>query len=80
MTNQGCTGQHLCPTCNELKPCAFGRCAVFNELKCDSCLYVEEYGPKTVDIIEKAIAVAAMLDDATTSVGGDARIVAAIRR
>jgi uncharacterized protein (UPF0261 family) len=33
---------------------------------CDSCSYVEEYGPKAASIIEKAIAVAAKLDDASS--------------
>ncbi len=48
-----------------VKPCAFGICGVAGEVKCDSCLYVEEYGPKAAKIIEAAIGVAAKLHDAT---------------
>ena len=62
---QSCGGKHLCPSCQIVKPCAFGICGVAGELKCDSCLYVEEYGPKAAKIIEAAIGVAAKLHDAT---------------
>jgi len=58
-----CGGKHFCPTCREVKPCAFGACAVVRDVKCDSCLYLEEFGPKAAAIIEKAIAVAAILHD-----------------
>ena len=60
-----CAGQHLCPICREVKPCAFGFCSSTGEVKCDSCLYVEEYGTKAASIIEKALAVGSMLDDAS---------------
>jgi hypothetical protein len=60
-----CNGHHLCPICQTDKPCAFGLCGVAGEVKCDSCMYVEEYGAKTAGIIEAAICVAAKLYDAT---------------
>jgi len=60
-----CGGNHLCPICREVKTCAFGLCNSVGEVKCDSCLYIEEYGTKAASIIEKAIAVGAMLDDAS---------------
>ena len=31
-------------------------------MNCDSCMYVQEYGPRTAEIIEKAIVVAGLLD------------------
>lgn len=64
-----CNGQHLCPECQQVKTCAFGFCAVTGEVMCDSCLYLEEYGPKAAEIIEKAIAVGAMLHDASARLG-----------
>lgn len=62
---RACGGEHLCPVCRQKKPCAFGVCDLTGEVKCDSCIYLEEYGPKAAAIIEKAIAVAAMLHDAS---------------
>jgi hypothetical protein len=62
---QSCGGKHLCPSCQIVKPCAFGICGVAGEVKCDSCLYVEEYGLKAAKIIEAAIGVAAKLHDTT---------------
>lgn len=64
-----CNGKHLCPACEQIKTCALGFCAVVGEVMCDSCLYIEEYGPKAAEIIEKAIGVAAMLHDASSRLG-----------
>jgi hypothetical protein len=61
-----CEGRHLCPSCREVKDCALGFCGVVGEVKCDSCLYLEEYGAKATPIIEKAIAVASKLHDASS--------------
>jgi hypothetical protein len=63
--SETCDGEHLCPICGQKKPCAFGVCSIAGQVKCDSCIYLEEYGPKAAAIIEKAIAVAAMLHDAS---------------
>jgi hypothetical protein len=60
-----CGGQHRCPVCHQVKPCALGVCAAVGDVKCDSCLYIEEYGPKAAEVIEKAIAVANKLQDAS---------------
>lgn len=60
-----CGSQHRCPVCHQVKPCALGTCAVVSDVKCDSCLYVEEYGPKAAEVIEKAIAVTTKLQDAS---------------
>ncbi|MGD1083076.1 MAG: hypothetical protein ABR881_32580 [Candidatus Sulfotelmatobacter sp.] len=62
---ENCGGEHLCPICRQRKPCALGVCNTIGDVACDSCIYVEEYGPKAAAIIEKAIAVAAKLDDAS---------------
>jgi hypothetical protein len=59
-----CDGKHFCPVCHVTKDCALGACSFPGEIKCDSCLYVEKYGGKTAAIIEKAIVVARLLDDA----------------
>lgn len=63
-----CGGQHRCPVCHQVKPCTLGVCAAVGDVKCDSCSYVEEYGAKGARIIEKAISLAATLDDAATRV------------
>ncbi len=65
-TTKYCGGQHVCPICRQERPCALGACAIGGEVKCDSCLYIEAYGPKAAAIIEKAIGVAAKLDDASS--------------
>lgn len=61
-----CGGQHRCPACHELKPCPLGVCSVVGDMKCDSCLYIEEYGSKGAKIVQKAVSLAAMLEDAAT--------------
>jgi hypothetical protein len=48
-----------------VKACALGACATLGEVKCDSCLCVEEYGPKAAAVIEKANAVANKLQEAS---------------
>ena len=58
-----CNGEHLCPICNQIKPCPFLGCGRPKISKCDNCLLIEEYGPKSAQIIQKAFKVAAHLDD-----------------
>jgi hypothetical protein len=41
-----------------------GFCGFADPVKCDSCLYIEKYGPRTAAIIERAIVVAHLFDDA----------------
>jgi hypothetical protein len=64
-TPRTCGGQHRCPVCHQAKRCALGTCTAVGDVKCDPCLYVEEYGPKAAKVIEKAIAVASHLQDAS---------------
>lgn len=65
-----CSGKHRCPVCQQVKDCALGVCSAVGDVKCDSCLYIEEYGPKGAEIIEKGIAVASMLYDASNRASG----------
>jgi hypothetical protein len=64
-SNYVCRGEHLCPSCKEMKTCAFGFCSLVGETKCDRCLYLAEYGPEAGKIIDAAFGVASKLYDAS---------------